>query len=335
MLSKMNDISVATPSTLVVTCLLTNIGRGLGRSELIERVIWFREQITKRGGHISVFGLGNASSIVDKVTFLLSNCIERQVQLEEVYTPAKRFELSFYRNQIIHLFVSEATLCCALYGITGDLKGSAPLKKVVEQTQFLSSLFKWEFVYLPNQKGDFTENFTKTLEFMVSEKILEYDPKSDIISIAQGDVSNFTFICMFLWPYIEAYWMSYVSLWGLFPDAIASQKDYYDRARKFAETLYYKGELTFFEAVSNERINLAWNRFEEMGILRKQVLDNGSGIMNLTMDYHNKENFMNFAEKIGKFRRFGKFRNQKEPNFSKEVRDLSAKIIGNKNAARL
>lgn len=113
----MNDISVATPSALVVSCLLTNIGRyeecklvnlilvlllsfrgltfsGLGRSELIDRVVWFRNQIKMRGGHISVFGQGNASmrlryslsccsllgSIVDKVTFLLSNCIDRQVR---------------------------------------------------------------------------------------------------------------------------------------------------------------------------------------------------------------------------------------------------------------
>lgn len=331
-LSRMNDISVATPSAIVVTCLLTNIGRGLGRSELIDRVIWFRSQITLRGGHISVFGQGNASSIVDKVTFLLSNCIDRQMQLEEVYTPAKRFELSFYRNQVIHLFVSEATLCCALYGITGELKGSAKRSQVMSETQFLSQLFKWEFVYQPNQKGDFAENFNKTLQFMVSNNILKYDKENDEISISNDDVSNFTFICMFLWPYIEAYWMSFVSLWGLFPGLIASQKDYFERARKFGETLYHKGELTFFEAVSNERIQLAWNRFEELNILRKQDLDNGQSIMNLTEEYRNVQNFAAFAENIGKFRRFGKFRNQKEPNFSKEVRELSDKIVLKKNA---
>jgi hypothetical protein len=34
---------------------------GLGRQELIDRVVWFRNQIKMRGGHISVFGQGNAS----------------------------------------------------------------------------------------------------------------------------------------------------------------------------------------------------------------------------------------------------------------------------------
>jgi hypothetical protein len=43
--------------------IIINLFRGLGRSELIDRVIWFRNQIKLRGGHISVFGQGNASII--------------------------------------------------------------------------------------------------------------------------------------------------------------------------------------------------------------------------------------------------------------------------------
>jgi hypothetical protein len=50
MLHRINDISVATPSAMVVTCLLTNIGRGLGRKEMIDMVKWLREEIVKRGG---------------------------------------------------------------------------------------------------------------------------------------------------------------------------------------------------------------------------------------------------------------------------------------------
>lgn len=59
MLHRINDISVATPSAMVVTCLLTNIGRGIGRKEMIENVRWLRNEILTRGGHISVFGMDN------------------------------------------------------------------------------------------------------------------------------------------------------------------------------------------------------------------------------------------------------------------------------------
>lgn len=40
---------------------------------------------------------------------------EHKGLIEPTYYPANRFELSFYRNQVIHLFVSESMLCAALY----------------------------------------------------------------------------------------------------------------------------------------------------------------------------------------------------------------------------
>jgi glycerol-3-phosphate O-acyltransferase len=53
---------------------------------------------------------------VDAALNVLGSMISRQKNvLEPVIMPAKRFELSYYRNQIVHLFVNEGMISCSLY----------------------------------------------------------------------------------------------------------------------------------------------------------------------------------------------------------------------------
>eukprot|EP01126_Amoeba_proteus_P049627 TRINITY_DN5814_c0_g3_i1.p1 TRINITY_DN5814_c0_g3~~TRINITY_DN5814_c0_g3_i1.p1 ORF type:complete len:451 (-),score=89.77 TRINITY_DN5814_c0_g3_i1:195-1547(-) len=337
MLHQINEISVATPSSMVVTCILTNIGRGLGRQELIERVKWLRNEIVLRGGHVSAMGLEkDVEKLVDKVTFLLRNCISKRVHLEVIYSPSKRFELSFYRNQLIHLFVAEATLSCALYGDLNDfVPGIFVPRQVVEaETMFLSSLFKWEFIYKPKSSGEFSANFKDTLDKMVARQILEYDSESDEICIATSGKKVYSFLSMFLWPYIESYWVAFIGLWSLHPQNVMEFNDYLHGAQQFAETLYYRGELTFYEAISMGKLESALMRFREMEIIERQVINSrGTSIIQLSKEYQNRENFKAACEHIGKFRRFGKYR--KEPNFSKVLRTLAKGIVPQKNRAKL
>jgi hypothetical protein len=48
--------------------------------------------------------------IVERATAVLSNIVGKRSDLmERVYYPLKRFELSYYRNQVIHLFIAEGS----------------------------------------------------------------------------------------------------------------------------------------------------------------------------------------------------------------------------------
>ncbi len=54
------------------------------------------------------FGGMSTADIVDKATAVLRDLISvRQELLEPVFYPNKRFDLSLYRNQVIHLFIPE------------------------------------------------------------------------------------------------------------------------------------------------------------------------------------------------------------------------------------
>ena len=99
------------PTGLVGTILLTLRGRGVGRNELIRKVIHLRNKIIKRGGRVSEFGTARYGDVVDRAIKVLGELVGHRMDiLEPVFYPIKRFTLSYYRNQVIHLFVHEGFL---------------------------------------------------------------------------------------------------------------------------------------------------------------------------------------------------------------------------------
>ncbi|KAJ3083787.1 hypothetical protein HK102_000908, partial [Quaeritorhiza haematococci] len=152
-LEDINSVSVIMPTGLVGTVLLTLRGRGVGRDELIRKVNWLKREIVKKGGRVADFGGMPTGVIVDRAVQVLRDLIGTRLDLlEPVFYPVKRFELSFYRNQAIHLFISEAIISASIYA-TIKLGGPTTTQKVRlyptlhTDAQFLSSLLKHEFIY--------------------------------------------------------------------------------------------------------------------------------------------------------------------------------------------
>ena len=92
------------------------------------------------------------SSDVRSALLVLKDLIGQHKDLiEPTFYPSNRFELSFYRNQVIHLFVSEAMLCSAMYTRV-KAGGTAPSQRMrrtdlLDELHFISRLLQHEFVY--------------------------------------------------------------------------------------------------------------------------------------------------------------------------------------------
>ena len=94
---------------------------------------------------------------------------ERTELLEPVLYVSKRFELSYYRNEVIHIFVDESFVCCALYACLKERGQVLPERKVnkqllIERVRFLSQVLKLEFIFSPGKVEDNTEKVLKELE---------------------------------------------------------------------------------------------------------------------------------------------------------------------------
>src|SRR5438045_178211 len=107
-LSDINSISVVMPTALIGTVLLTLRGRGVGKSELIRRVEWLSERVRAKGGRVAHFAGATTSDVVHRGLEVLGKDLVGLVQglAEPTYFAVDRFQLSFYRNMTIHLFIS-------------------------------------------------------------------------------------------------------------------------------------------------------------------------------------------------------------------------------------
>lgn len=116
-LADINAVSVVMPTALIGTILLTLRGRGVGFSELVRRVDWLIERVQAKGGRVAHFASLPTATVVERALEVLGPGLVGQVEglPERTYFAADRFQLSFYRNMTIHLFVSEALVSAALY----------------------------------------------------------------------------------------------------------------------------------------------------------------------------------------------------------------------------
>lgn len=101
------------PAALVGTVILTLRGRGVGRTELIRRVEWLTRMIHAKKGPVVVVPEITTEELVDRAISIHPDLIGMQKDkdiLEPTFYGIDRFELSYYRNQVIHLFIDEGML---------------------------------------------------------------------------------------------------------------------------------------------------------------------------------------------------------------------------------
>ncbi|KAF8932773.1 hypothetical protein BGZ58_006802 [Dissophora ornata] len=167
-LADINSVSVVMPTALVGTVVLTLRGRGVGRNELIRRVEWLKREILSKGGRVANFSGMETGDVVDRALGVLKDLVACQKNLlEPVFYAVKRFELSFYRNQLIHLFIHEAIVAVTMYTRIkiGGAKSTQQISQaeLLNEVTFLSRLLKTDFIYNP---GDIESNLECTLQYM-------------------------------------------------------------------------------------------------------------------------------------------------------------------------
>ncbi|KAK4894447.1 hypothetical protein LTR27_007333 [Elasticomyces elasticus] len=286
-LKEINDVSVVMPTALVGTVLLTLRGRGVGKSELVRRVNWLSERVRAQGGRVAHFAESTIEIVIDKALTVLGPKLVGRVEglPEETFYAEDRFQLSFYRNMTIHLFVSQALVCAALY--TKVKLGGGPESQRMSYTElanyvlFLSQLFRAEFIY-PTES--LRETLDSTLQGLEQDGVIltfRNNVVSNEIEFVElhpderaSGRENFDFYCFLIWPFIEASWLGVVSLFMLVApqhyvdnEAWLEYKTVQDRAQLLGKTLYHQGDLSYFEAVNKEALKNSFTRAEDEGII--------------------------------------------------------------------
>ncbi|KAH8163378.1 hypothetical protein CIB48_g4848 [Xylaria polymorpha] len=283
-LSDINDVSVVMPTALIGTVLLTLRGRGVGKAELLRRIEWLIGRVRAKGGRVAHFGNAPLVDVVGRGLEVLGKDLVGEVQglAEPTYYAVDRFQLSFYRNMTIHLFISEALVSVSMY--TRVKQGGGPAHQEIsymalrEQVLFLSSLFRGEFIF-PSEGLE--ANLEKTLTGLENDRVIKLQRSEEgaISSIGLSEEErlagreNYDFYCFLIWPFIESSWLAATSLMGLTPPIKQKEEIWIEvaqaqnTAQLLGKTLYHQGDLSYFEAVNRETIKNSYQRFEEEGII--------------------------------------------------------------------
>lgn len=227
-LSDINAVSVVMPTALIGTVLLTLRGRGVGKAELIRRVEWLIDRVRSKGGRVAHFGSTPTSIVIERGICVLGKDLVGLVEglPEPTYYAVDRFQLSFYRNMTIHLFVTESLVSVSMY--TRIKQGGGPenqdisYQDLLTHVLFLSQIFRGEFIYPTEGIG---VNLNNTLKGLEKDNVvaLERDDFHVITAINLNESErkagreNFDFYCFLIWPFVEAFWLGAVSIMGLTP----------------------------------------------------------------------------------------------------------------------
>eukprot|EP01065_Artemidia_motanka_P045004 TRINITY_DN6507_c1_g2_i1.p1 TRINITY_DN6507_c1_g2~~TRINITY_DN6507_c1_g2_i1.p1 ORF type:complete len:791 (+),score=249.86 TRINITY_DN6507_c1_g2_i1:349-2373(+) len=255
-LDQVNAVSSITPTALVGTVLLTTRGRGVGRRELILRVHWLRRELLRSGGRVPYFLSERTGEVVDSALAVLGDLVYQEPGLlEPVYSVAKHFELSYYRNMVVHVFIEQAIMAVAIHRhlVHQPEKATLRRKELMPSAKFLSGLLKLEFVFSgaagrtrfsgrdrpapaegaagagqPDESmTTLMRNFEAAAEVMVQAGALQPSSDPEVLNVEQLHQAkrvggyelwsaHFTFLCMLIWPLVESYWLVLAGLHAVF-----------------------------------------------------------------------------------------------------------------------
>eukprot|EP00742_Colponemidia_sp_Colp-10_P010413 GILJ01011431.1.p1 GENE.GILJ01011431.1~~GILJ01011431.1.p1 ORF type:complete len:1177 (+),score=214.25 GILJ01011431.1:40-3570(+) len=312
---KLHEGLLYLPTQMVATMLLMH-RRGISEDLLIKRVEWLRDQIALRGGRLGIMNGGSAQMAVKNAIGHLANIVDRRKDIfEPSVTPRIDYKnvlmLSYYRNQIMHLFVNEALVACALHAFGHQLAWTegVNVNRLWEEVNFLANLLKREFIY--GGFHDDRQGFDKTVDLMVARGTLSHDVKQDVIKVAPTGEQAFSFLCALLWPFIDAYWVSPLYLFSYESDRRLTDVKLVQQIQWFADSLHDERILLHYESCSQETIKNALVTLESMGVVKRSPLPlpNRSGfekkeyLVELLPLYQNEQNLQQLVDHISQFRK--------------------------------
>lgn len=302
--------SLAMPTSLVATILLTHIGRGLTLSELAEKVDWLRPEILRRGAPVAT--TGDTREIVEKSLRVLSSMVKRPADVVEPLIRARdsrRIELSFYKNQIIFVFVPEALIAAGVAANNGCLpprtSSAIDAAKVSADVRFLSQIFKKEFTFKTSSSG-FQDNFERTLQLMDDRSILSRGSEGAIrLHSDRKAEPMFVFLHQILAPFLDGYWVSAFCLLTLLPDRLVLDAHLIALMQMVAQSLYHEGLVRHSDAVAKETLQNSLAVYTSLGLVqvkRVRVGKSNAKLVQVHPDYREGDKLKAFVNRLFRFR---------------------------------
>lgn len=309
-----NHVTAVTPSALAATVLLGNDERHLARERLLrevgfllrfllepERAARLSSALSSAISHLlhpladaasdreTELGLAAAATVDEALgLFAKDKQVRTRVEGEETFYEVDedaRHELSFYRNNIVHLFVPEALLSMALLKFRSK---RISFLEAREETRFLSGLFKYEWIY--EERAEFENVFSRTLHYFERTGWLSIEASGDhraecTIELVRERPAELMFLRRMLLSFLEAYAIVVAHVAKL--EDATSRDDIVDDVLKKGRADHLRGEILFVESLSKPTLLNVLRLLEEWGALVREEGNKKDPLLRIADDWAN------------------------------------------------
>jgi len=298
---EINRATAVTGGSLVAMALLSHVGRGISRRALERRCdllldtlvrVNARLQPTIRQpqGGVAPRTLDDALSLFASAGWIevhedepLSErdrkrgrvrAFSRRADVEEhddtrepVYLLAdeKRLSLDLSKNVIVHFFVNYGLIATALLALKNEASSAeVPMRVLHDRVQYLSRLFKYEFMFRAD--ASFDEILQETLRSLTQEGTLRLE--DDRVTLGEGDTPRMRIelYAATIASFLEGYRVTARALRTLTKGS-ATQKELVKRALSRGKRMFLSGEIARREGISRSIVENAIAAFLDQGYL--------------------------------------------------------------------
>ncbi|XP_057362301.1 glycerol-3-phosphate acyltransferase 1, mitochondrial isoform X1 [Manis pentadactyla] len=290
--------SCAIMSTHIVACLLLYRHRqGIDFSTLVEDFFVMKEEVLARDFDLGFSG--NSEDVVMHAIQLLGNCvtITHTSRNDEFFiTPSTTvpsvFELNFYSNGVLHVFIMEAIIACSLYAVlnkrgSGGPMGSSPSlvsqEQLVRKATSLCYLLSNEgTISLQDEQEDVSpglaeQQWDEKLPEPLSWRSDEEDEDSDFgeeqrdcclkVSQSKEHQQFITFLQNLLGPLLEAYSSAAIFIHNF--SSPVPEPEYLQKLHKYLITRTERSVAVYAESATYCLVKNAVKMFKDIGVFKE------------------------------------------------------------------
>ncbi len=273
-----NKSLIVTPASLVASAVLSHPKRVITIDQVSARLDPLMNYLRFKGCRFSEpLTRYPLASIREAINLACHRGILKEYRDEEgpfFFIPEeKRPLLNYYKNGVLHFFVSIGTLATLLEKapLGSAPMGQAPggrlsISQMEEDFRFFQNLYRYEFLF--SRRQPLREHIQKVVDYLVREQVIRND--DNVLEIRPDRKEDLRRFSVLIAPYLEGY--------RVVLEALPSFRSHPWEKKELIRSLLHKGHMMYLkekirypEAISNFLFENALRSFKEFGLIQEQV----------------------------------------------------------------
>lgn len=273
---RINDTITVSPYSILFTSILSSTGKGFSREKLDKFTLYLRDYLQFRNITLPKELLDNKKMSEESKSLLeelqeegiinplpVDGSSDKVKQVEDffVINSEERPRITFYKNTILHYFLSLVYTSTALAVIEGD--EPVHMKSIVETFKLMVETFKNEFVYDEKIVTQPEEEIRTVLSFMENQSVIS--TRGDVVTVNSTAFPMIQDTASLVQDILESYIVAGKTLLNL--EKPVTKKELGNEMRKTGVTMYHLEEINLPESLSVPNYNNALKFLTDAGAI--------------------------------------------------------------------